>query len=210
MTEPSILFCTPCYGGMITASHFCSCLNLKEELTQKGVPHDWLIGKNDSLITRIRNEMTATFIASNHSHLFWIDADIEFLPEDVAAVWNLEADIGVGVYAMKKPDKQWFAAWKDGALVKDLDQFKGPIEVDYAGTGFMCISRCVFEKLAKTTSSYEGPDGRVHAFYMTPLHDDGLESEDYHFCRLAREAGYKIMMDPKVRLGHVGQFTYGA
>ena len=206
----SILFCTPCYGGMVTAQHFQSCMNLKEELTKIGLAHDWLIGWNESLITRARNEMTATFLSTGHSHMMWLDADIESTPEDVAKLWNLQADIAVGVYAMKKRDKQWFAAWKDGSLVKDLDQFTNPIEVDYAGTGFMLISRNVIERLVQTAESYDGPNGRVPALYMTPIHNDGFESEDYHFCRKAREAGFKIMMDPSVRLGHWGQYRFGA
>lgn len=214
MTDLSVLFCTPCYGGMVTTAHFESCLRLKEELTRVGLQHDWLLGTNESLVTRARNEMTASFLSTNHTHMMWIDADIEFDPADVAKVWNLcvdgGADISVGVYCMKKPDKQWFAAWKDGALVKDLDQFKGPIEVEYAGTGFMLIKREVIEHLANITKTYEGPNGRVTAFYMTPIHNDGFESEDYHFCRRAREAGFKIMMDPSVRLGHIGQYRYGA
>lgn len=206
----SILFCTPCYGGMVHAAHFRSCLNLKEELSQQGVPHDWLIGTNESLVTRARNEMTCSFLQTDHTHMMWLDADIEFENEHVAKLWNLNADIAVGVYAMKKRDAQWFAAWKDGALVKDLDQFEGPVEVDYAGTGFMLIARPVIEKLAAAAESYEGPNGRVPALYMTPVHNDGFESEDYHFCRIAREAGFTVTMDPSVRLKHWGQYDYGA
>lgn len=206
----SVLFCTPCYGGMIHEAHFRSCLNLKETLHTIGLAHDWLTGRNESLVTRARNEMTATFLKTDHSHMCWLDADIEFEPDHVANLWNMDADIAVGCYAMKKPDKQWFAAWKDGALVKDLDQFNGPIEVDFAGTGFMLIKREVIVDLARHAENYEGPEGRVPALYMTPIHNDGFESEDYHFCRKARERGYKIMMDPSVRLKHWGQFAYGA
>jgi hypothetical protein len=195
---------------MVTAGYLASALKLKDELNRVGLDHDFQIGTNESLVTRARNEMTAAFLSSKYSHMFWIDADILFDPKDVADIWNLEADIGVGVYAMKKQDKQWFAAWKDGQLVKDLDQFKEPIEVDYAGTGFMLIKREVIEALAKTSESYEGPICRVPALYMTPIHADGFESEDYHFCRRAREAGFKVMMDPSVRLGHIGQYVYGA
>ncbi len=195
---------------MVTAQHFKSCMELKEVLHHTGLIHEWNIGWNESLITRARNEMTAEFLKTDYSHMMWLDADIEFTAEHVAALWNLQADIAVGVYAMKKRDKQWNAAWKDGALVKDLDQFPGPIEVDYAGTGFMLINRRVIEALAVTAESYEGPNGRVPALYMTPVHNDGFESEDYHFCRKAREAGFKVMMDPSVRLGHLGQYRYGA
>ena len=206
----SVLFCTPCYGGMITAPHFQSCMNLKEELTRQGIPHDWLIGWNESLVHRGRMEMSATFLKTKHTHLMWLDADIEFAPDDVAKVWNLNADIGVGVYPMKKRDACWYAAWKDGALIKNLDQFKGPIEVDYAGTGFMLIRRDVIEALTKLHGTYEGPDGPVPAIYKTPIHNGILESEDYHFCRIAREAGFKVVMDPSVKLVHWGQYPYGA
>jgi hypothetical protein len=109
---------------------------------------------------------------------------------------------------MKLPSKP-LSAWKDGKLVNLEDCPSEPFEVDYAGTGFMLIKRRVYEALKDQTDSYEGPDGRVHAFYMTPIFRDGFESEDYHFCRKAREAGFKILMDPSIRLGHWGQFRYG-
>lgn len=205
----SILFCTPCYGGMLTAAHFQSCMNLKEELTKVGLKHDWLIGVNESLVHRARMEMTATFLSTDHSHMMWLDADIEFCPEDVAKLWNLDADIAVGFYSMKRPDMP-LSAWKDGKLIKLEECPKEPFEVDYAGTGFFMIKRHVIETLAKTSESYEGNKGIVPALYMTPIFNGCLESEDYHFCRKAREAGFKIIGDPSIKLGHWGLARYGA
>lgn len=193
---------------MVTAPHFRSCMNLKEELTRSGFAHDWLIGWNESLVTRARNEMTAQFLASEHSHMFWLDADIEFEPIDVARLWNLQADIAVGCYAMKRLDMP-LSAWRNGKLVRFEECPASPFEVDFAGTGFMLIARKVVETLAALSETYEGPNGRVAALYMTPVHNDGFESEDYHFCRRAREAGFKIIADPAIKLGHYGQFRYG-
>ncbi len=205
----SILFCTPCYGGMIHEAHFRSCLNLKEELLRAGIEHDWLTGRNESLVTRARNEMTASFLGTSYTHQFWLDADIEFTPEDIAKLHNLDADIAVGFYCMKRPDLP-LSAWRNGKLVK-IEECPGePFEVDFAGTGFMVIRRDVIETLAAKSESYEGPNGRVPALYMTPIHNDGFESEDYNFCRKAREAGFKIIGDPSIKLGHWGQMRYGA
>lgn len=228
---------------MAHAAHMGSCSKLKETLTELGLDHDWLIGTNESLVHRGRMEMTATFLKTDYTHMMWLDADIEFEPEDVASVWNMDADIGVGVYAMKKPDAQWYAAWKDGKLIKDLDQFPGPIEVDYAGTGFMLIKREAIEAVQRHLQhrydiakrlrdelgelppsekkimdemvgamqpDWEGSQGRVPSLYMTPIYQDSLESEDYHFCRVARDAGLSVMMDPRVRLKHWGQYAFGA
>ena len=204
----SILFCTPCYGGLVTEPHFRSCLKLKEDLTQAGIRHDWLTGRNESLVTRARNEMTASFLQTDFDYMFWLDADIEFSSQDVANLWNLQTDIAVGFYSMKLPSKP-LSAWKDGALVKLEDCPKQPFQVDYAGTGFMMISRRVIEKLSETSETYEGPNGRVAALYMTPIHNDGFESEDYFFCRKAREAGFWITGDPSIKLTHWGQIGYG-
>lgn len=194
---------------MLTAQHFQSCMNLKEELTRAGLAHDWLIGWNESLVHRARNEMTATFLKSDHSHMMWLDADIVFTPDDVARLWNYQADVAVGFYSMKRLGSP-VAAWRAGKLVDLKDCPAEPFEVDYAGTGFMLIRRGVVEALAELAAKYEGPKGIVPLLYDTPIHNGIFESEDYNFCRKAREAGFKIISDPSIKLGHIGQFVYGA
>lgn len=211
MTD-GILFCTPCYGGMVTTAHFQSCLNLKEELSRVDLKHDWLLGTNESLIHRGRNEMAHSFLLqTDFSHMMWLDADIEFEPHHVAALWNMDVDVAVGCYAMKKPGEDWFAAWVDGKLVKDLDQFDGPVKVDYAGTGFMMIKREAYMRIKNNgINSYEKEGQDVGVYYDTPVHDGVFESEDYNFCRKVRECGMEVVMDPSIRLKHIGQFAYGS
>lgn len=63
----SILFCTPCYGGMVTAPHLKSCMELRDALNHSGMNHGWLIRRNESLITRARNGMTAEFLKTDSS-----------------------------------------------------------------------------------------------------------------------------------------------
>lgn len=207
----SILISTPMYGGMCTSAYMLSCMRLQEELIVQGFDHQWNIGRNESLVTRARNEMASWFLKTKFECHLWIDADIEFSVDDVGKLWNLcqdGADIAVGFYSMKLPNKP-LSAWKDGKLVKLDECPKKPFEVDYAGTGFFMVNRRVYEKMVETSEAYLGPQGRVSAFYMTPIHNDGFESEDYNFCRRARELGFKIIGDPSINLGHVGQYTYG-
>lgn len=204
----SVLFCTPCYGGQVLAPHFKSCLDLSRELTEQNVPYDWLIRWNESLVHRARMGMTAEFLKTDFERMMWIDADISFSPDDVARLWNLDADIAVGVYRMKKQDSG-YAAWVDGQLVKNLDELPcNPINVDYAGTGFMMIKRHVLEDLSDKVEKYENEVKDIPALYMTPIKDGILLSEDYYFCTLARENGYKITMDTSIKLGHWGLKCY--
>lgn len=152
--------------------------------------------------------MTSEFLKTKHTHMMWLDADIDFTVDDVGKLWNMDADIAVGVYHMKK-EGAGYAAWVDGALVEDLDLFTKPVAVDYAGTGFMMIKREVIEMLASKVPVYENERPDIPALYMTPIRDGILLSEDYFFCQLAREHGYDIMMDTSVRLGHWGLKRYG-
>jgi hypothetical protein len=204
----SILFSTPAYGGMVFAPHFKSCMNLTRDLTLLGIDHEWHIRWNESLVHRARMGMTKTFLDSEHSHMMWLDADIDFTTDDVARLWNMDADIAVGVYRMKTDDSK-YAAWHDGKLVTNLGGLNEKIEVDYAGTGFMMIKRHVLEDLAKHVESYDNEVKDIPALYQTPIRDRTLLSEDYFFCDLARKHGYKIMMDTKVKLGHWGIYRYG-
>ncbi len=205
----SILFATPMYGGQCTEAYFTSCLKLKEQLMLGGVQHGWLTGTNESLITRARNGMVASFMKTEFQSLMFIDADIQFEPEDVGKLWNMNVDVAVGVYAMKKPDQAWYAAWVDGKLMKDLPE--KPLEVDFAGTGFMMIKREVIERMieAYPETSHESNEGRSHALFDTAVLDDTYYSEDYLFCRRWREIGGAITMDPTVKLKHIGTYAYG-
>lgn len=207
--KSGILFCTPMYGGLCHEAHFRSCLQLKEDLTRTGLDHDWLTGRNESLVHRARNEMTASFLGTDWSHMMWLDADIEFQSEDVAKLWNLDVDIAVGLYCMKRGDLP-LSAWKDGRMVVIGDGPQPPFAVDYAGTGFMLIRRTVIETLALSAPSYQGPNGRVPVLYQTPVVDNCFESEDYHFSRISRETGFQVIADPSIRLKHWGQYAYGA
>lgn len=206
------------YGGQCTQAYFQSALNLKEELTKQGIAHDWLTGRNESLITRARNSLAATFLEeTDYEKLLFIDADIEFSPQDVAALWNMNEDVVAGVYAMKNPDACQYAAWVDGKLVSDLDQFGSePLPVDYAGTGFMMISRNALTLLAPYVDSYEAAglapgETRVEsAFFDTSIEDGIYLSEDYYFCKRWREQDGRIVMLPNVRLKHWGSYAYGS
>lgn len=207
----SLLICTPAYGGQVTLAYFNSCLDLKENLLSVGLKHDWLTTDKESLIQRGRNTMASRFLReTDFERLLFIDADIEFDSDDVAKLWNLQADVSVGVYAMKDPKKARYAAWWRGNLLNLSECPEEPFEVDYAGTGFMMIHRSVLEKMKEVSPEHqEGEVGQCWAFFNPRVVGDVYLSEDYSFCHDWRSIGGKIIMDPSVRLKHHGTYAYG-
>lgn len=95
-----------------------------------------------------------------------------------------------------------------------------PMEIANGGTGFMLIKREVFEKLADKVPSYT--NDMYHAvdtvrevkiikeFFATSIEPESnrLLSEDYHFCKIAREAGFKVWAAPWANFGHTGTYTF--
>jgi hypothetical protein len=212
-----IVFGIPLYGGNCTAEFADSMGRLQSSLDLSNVPYRVVHHVNDSLIPRARNCLVARFMGEfkDFTHFMFIDADIQFEPEDVAKLWNLDVDVACGCYPTKK-DNAETTAWKDGKLVK-LEEFDGPTEIDYAGTGFLMIKREVFEKLQDAhpeTRHMEGHLGEVYALFDTQVidaenwQDRWYCSEDYLFCKRWRDLGGKIILDPSIKLGHVGRKVY--
>lgn len=203
----SILFATPMYGGKCEHSFFKSCLNLHGYLVQQQIDHDFYTLYNESAVHRARNQCVHAFLKTDYSHLMFIDADIEFTIDDVGLLHNLDTDIAVGCYRMKRDDAP-YAAWSDGKLVTLSKLPKKPFPVQYAGTGFMLIKREVLTTLATKDNEYEGKDGPMHQIFDFPIRDNIELSEDYAFCEDARKANYSVIMHPDVKLKHWGVKAY--
>ena len=105
-----------------------------------------------------------------------------------------------------------------GSVTVPIDQ---PVEIWNGGTGFMLIKREVFEKLADKVPSYTNNvvdlannisvgDDHIKEYFTTSIEKDTniLLSEDYHFCKLAREHGIKVWAAPWVQLSHIGTYAF--
>jgi hypothetical protein len=96
-----------------------------------------------------------------------------------------------------------------------------PVEISNGGTGFMVIKREVFENLIGKVPTYSNDmylavDGErkpkiIHEFFATSIDADSgnrLLSEDYHFCKIARQAGHKVYAAPWAQLSHCGSYIF--
>lgn len=94
-----------------------------------------------------------------------------------------------------------------------------PVEIWNGGTGFMLIKREVFENLVGKVPTYlnnvldmtNKENGEtINEFFATSIEDDSriLLSEDYYFCKKAREHGMKVWAAPWVQLAHIGTYAF--
>jgi hypothetical protein len=102
-------------------------------------------------------------------------------------------------------------------LVGNLYPEKPPIDdrglmpLRYTGAAFLLIQRSVFERMKqdKTIDEYRSDySGRVeHDFGRPGVYKGRYLPEDFFFCQRARDLGFKVWADSRVRLQHIGNVS---
>jgi len=154
-----------------------------------------------SLVYDSRNGLGKTAIQHDFDYVLWLDSDQVFdddlLERMVSRLEENDLDILTGVYfrrvapyspvlfeTLRYEDNR--AYWSD---FKNLPA--GLFEVQ--GCGFGCVlmrTEVLMSVQAKFNTMFQPMQGL---------------GEDLAFCWRARECGYKIMADPSLEIGHVGQ-----
>ena len=168
---------TPCYGGQLNEPYFRSVIKMMTFFNGHQIPLAFGTIANESLVTRARNVLVAYFLASDYTHLMFIDADIEFQTEDILKLYAHKKDVVVGAYPKKGvawdkirsnlidpankdkvlSDRDVASFGSDYAInfkfvdkeTKTIGVENGLIKLHDAGTGFMMISRAAILKMIK-------------------------------------------------------------
>jgi len=187
------LIATPCYGGMLCVNYVASIAMLS--------PVPDIFFPTGSLITHSRNACVAKFRSGPWSHLFFIDADIGFTPSSFRRLLTAGYDVAAGAYPFKSDDIE-----EQGGFVVDVGELgatghDGFASLANAPTGFMCIARCVIERMAAAGIG-------EHEFFETMRQGNGYLADDHAFCQRWRNLGGSIQLDTKAELTHQGMKIY--
>ena len=235
-----VLISTPMYNSQCTAGYAASMIELfKRFRDHENIELDFMYGTNEALITYARNMCANIFLKSESTHLLFIDADIQFNPDQVLKMISTGRDFVCGIYAKKKIDWQkvkhhamqgapaeHLQGLANEYLFEPSTNFEadedGLVEITRCGTGMMMISRHVFETLADKVDDFNlvspvqsniafEQDNKYKEFFYTSKTKDGniFMNEDFTFCDLWKSTGGKIYGAPWVKLNHIGNHVYG-
>jgi len=171
--KPRLFIATPMYGGMCTGTYAINLCATAPALNQNGIDMNYSMMLNESLITRARNRMAHDFLASDCTHLMFIDADIGWRPYDIVQMVRADVDVICGIYPKKEINwHEVHAAVNRGVAAEELHNYTGsfvvntidkkdatgridqPIEIEKGGTGFMLIKRDVIAKIKEVVPHY--------------------------------------------------------
>lgn len=225
-SQCAVLVCTPALSGDMNFQFVLSLIQLDRLCHENGIVIDYQFVAHESLIPRARNYLCDIFLhQSTHTHLLFLDADIEFHPEDIIKMIRSDVDLIGGVYPKKKIN---WERCSDGALGGDISHMLDyvvtplagagsndvhdnlPKPVKYVGTGMMLIKRNVLQKIAeKDPGLIYYANGRPYYLYFhCTIHEGEYLSEDYYFCEMWRRAGGVVYAAYWTRATHWGLMGY--
>lgn len=136
------------------------------------------------------------------SHILFIDDDMTF-PENTIEMLmeHKEAIVGVASNSRMLPLRPTVAKLTaEGTPTHFLsadDVPKEPFECYSVGMGVALIDLEIFSHIEKPWFQFTAlPVGKV------------IVGEDEHLCNQARAKDYKIICDPRLKIGHVGDYIY--
>ena len=177
LRQQHIFIATPCYGGAIGEPYFRSMMRLCILFNKYEIPYTVSTLANESLVTRGRNTLVSFFMENpKATHLMFIDADIEFNPEDILRMVAYNKPIVVGAYPKKAINWQSiidasqnesfeetaatieghssnyvvnfeFNTDEEGNRLPQVQEVDNLIKLKDAGTGFMLIQKDVIQQM---------------------------------------------------------------
>jgi hypothetical protein len=211
MSKPhyDVLIATP--GDSLEPAYVESLVQTTEWLNSKGLTYKWL-NKSSSFVPSAR-ELTATNtyvhdydtkeIGSGeftYGVIFWIDSDISWDVEDFVRIYESDKEVISGLY-QTHPNGTVALALEDAegmprkVLGVEFLLHEEPSEVWAVGFGFVAMKSGVFE-------SIERPWFLIEKIKWPLVEFETNIGEDYSWCIRAKKAGYKIWVDPAVKVWH--------
>jgi hypothetical protein len=205
------------FGGRCERAYNKAMVETAIAFTRAGITFEHGSVENEAHIERARNECFARFLASRCSHLFFVDADIGFLPQDAYNSLASGFDFVLGAYRKKNDSGEWtvtlrpedIRAGRFGVERRGAARF---LRCHTGGAGFMCLARSVAEKLSDGQPEYiGGPQAapiRCKDVFRSRIHAGKKLGEDTDLCLRWGELGGEVWCNLDAKLVHVGSKAY--
>lgn len=223
-----ILIGTPCGGGQVSVQYLMSFISTLGLAMKSGLQVVLYTLSQESLLPRGRNHIAQVAMKDKFDKLFFIDADSGWFPEQFMHIAMSPFPIVAGCVPLKtypivlnylpfKADEQFFEnALRTPEATRRMRLAKGMAEIPVAftGTAFLCIDSSVLHKLSETQPTYQYPNphnGQLEThwdfFGGGPMHGT-YYSEDWAFCKKARDAGFDVRINADILINHVGSHVF--
>jgi len=200
----------PAFDGRVHVQFAISLAETSLKCVEHNISLQYQINTSGSLLCAERNRLVKAFLESDATHILFVDSDLGWPADAVIAMIQKDEAFIAGVYPARQEDSFLFRPCfnEDGSIVSYVE--KQLLKMQYIPAGFMLLKREVLENMIKATPelAFQPKDAKLpsgHALFNTEIRDGEFWGEDYVFCRIARQCGYHIWVDPMIEFDHAGR-----
>lgn len=209
MKHYNVVIATP--GAELKADYVKSLMETTKWLSSRGLTYHF-ISQYSSFVPNAR-ECTATDSYGadwdavmlgggkfTYEKVIWIDSDVSWSIEAFERILKSERQIVSGMVAVGRDGRIGAMRLNSEGHPVSLNAMEfllegEPVEVDGVGFAFLGIKAGVFEKMSR-------PWFKIREIEIEGASYPVMLGEDYSWCVGAKEAGFKIYLDPLVRVEH--------
>jgi hypothetical protein len=142
-----------------------------------------------------------------YGKLFWIDSDIEWDVADFMRLYNSDLNIVSGLYVLDTAGTVAINYPNSEGMPTRVNKVEfllheEPVEVGGVGFGFVCVKSGVFEKMERPWFLINRVQWSLESQMRVNV------GEDYSWCANASRSGFKIFVDPLVKVRHHKEAVY--
>lgn len=209
MKHYNVVIATP--GAELKADYVKSLMETTKWLSSRGLTYHF-ISQYSSFVPNAReNTATDSYGADwdtvmlgggkfTYEKVIWIDSDVSWSIEAFERILKSERQIVSGMVAVGRDGRIGAMRLNSEGHPVSLNAMEfllegEPVEVDGVGFAFLGIKAGVFEKMSR-------PWFKIREIGIEGASYPVMLGEDYSWCVGAKEAGFKIYLDPLVRVEH--------
>ena len=213
----SIFIAIPSYSARPVAELMTSLHTAAQCCADVGIELHAQVTARDPYLDRVRNYLVTQFISSPATDLlFWDDDVAPVEPDCIVKVAQARRPFVGGLYPKKMQinynedlgkfvgELEWPSAFKPGATIDE----DGLLEMVGMPTGFLRLSRCVFDYMPCNFYTDEDLGRKILGYFSTGIHHGQYWGEDSLFSFEWHRRGGKIFCVPDITFRHIGMCTW--
>jgi hypothetical protein len=165
-------------------------------------------------IDRERSRLATAALDEGYDALLWVDSDQDFEPEAAEALDELGVPF-VSALIARRGVRDFACVFDEATERVGVGAAGSVVPVRYVGAGFALVRRAAFAAVQAHFALPRILDaaGVIVPFYLPMVTEVapgklGYLGEDFAFCERLRRARVPVLVDTRLRIGHIGRYTY--
>ncbi len=203
--KPKVLILTPTYDGNVHVAYLISIIEAMKDCDVE------LIFNKGSLLTLNRNKMFLNAIKLKTEYILFLDADVsiknsQWLIKMINKLDEINTDILSGIVPMKSNIQKASIAYDYGDFKVSLYPYQEIQSLPELFPIHLAATGCLLIKIGKWFEKMEPPYFHIEDAVIDS--EARVFSEDWYFCRKARNAGAKIFAWRGLEIEHYGSNSW--